>query len=126
MLLCVAMQFVLYLLGFYIYVCYQIVNFHRDRQNWNWKNPKSVFFLLGLKYTLRTCLESKAFSLDSCHEPIKFVISFQKLLATFVFQFLQVLILPFSVKIGHLNFLYFKQNLSKKPQKHCFAGGILI
>ena len=32
------------------------------------KNKKSWFFLLGLKYTLRTCFESKNFSSNSCPE----------------------------------------------------------
>ena len=32
------------------------------------KNKKSGFFLLGLKYTLRTCFESKNFLPKSCPE----------------------------------------------------------
>ena len=32
------------------------------------KKIKSLFFLLGLKYTLRTCFESKNFSSNSCPE----------------------------------------------------------
>ena len=32
------------------------------------KNQKYFFFLLGLKYSLRTCFESKNFSSNSCPE----------------------------------------------------------
>ena len=40
------------------------------------KNEKYLFFLLGLKYTLRTCFESKNFSSNSCPELSNQVLSF--------------------------------------------------
>ena len=40
------------------------------------KNTKFLFFLLGLKYTLRTCFESKNFSSNSCPELSNHVLSF--------------------------------------------------
>ena len=40
------------------------------------KNTKSGFFLLGLKYTLRTCFKSKKFLLKSCPELSNQVLSF--------------------------------------------------
>ena len=40
------------------------------------KNKKSWFFLLGLKYTLRTCFESKKFLSKSCPELSNQVLSF--------------------------------------------------
>ena len=40
------------------------------------KNTKYIFLLLGLKYTLRTCFESKNFSSNSCPELSNQVLSF--------------------------------------------------
>ena len=40
------------------------------------KNKKKLFFLLGLKYTLRTCFESKNFLPKSCPELSNQVLSF--------------------------------------------------
>ena len=40
------------------------------------KNKKFLFFLLGLKYTLRTCFESKNFLPKSCPELSNQVLSF--------------------------------------------------
>ena len=40
------------------------------------KNTKSLFFLLGLKFTLRTCFESKNFSSNSCPELSNQLLSF--------------------------------------------------
>ena len=42
------------------------------------KNQKSWFFLLGLKYTLRTCFESKKFLSKSCPELSNQVLSFSE------------------------------------------------
>ena len=42
------------------------------------KNKKSWFFLLGLKYTLRTCFESKKFLSKSCPELSNQVLSFSE------------------------------------------------
>ena len=42
------------------------------------KNTKFLFFLLGLKYTLRTCFESKNFSSNSCPELSNQVLSFSE------------------------------------------------
>ena len=44
------------------------------------KNPKSRFFLLGLKYTLRTCFESKKFLSKSCPELSNQVLSLSNFL----------------------------------------------
>ena len=42
------------------------------------KNTKFLFFLLGLKYTLRTCFESTNFSSNSCPELSNQVLSFSE------------------------------------------------
>ena len=42
------------------------------------KNEKKIFFLLGFKYTLRTCFESKNFLPKSCPELSNQVLSFSE------------------------------------------------
>jgi hypothetical protein len=42
------------------------------------KNKKSLFFLLGLKITLRTCFESSNFLSNSCPELSNQVLSFSE------------------------------------------------
>ena len=42
------------------------------------RNIKSLFFLLGLKYTFRTCFESKKFLSKSCPELSNQVLSFSE------------------------------------------------
>jgi hypothetical protein len=42
------------------------------------KNKKSLFFLLGLKITLRTCFECNNFSSNSCPELSNKVLSFSE------------------------------------------------
>ena len=52
--------------------CYSVI----IRLDGSGKNQKSWFFLLGLKYTLRTCFESKKFLAKSCPEQNNEVLSF--------------------------------------------------
>ena len=58
------------------------------------KNPKSEFFLLGFKYTLKVCFESKKFLSDFCHE-LRYPSSMPTLLVSksslaTIFQFLDM------------------------------------
>ena len=50
--------------------------FSRPSKIGSGKNTKYFFFILGLKYTLRTCFESKNFSSNSCPELSNQVLSF--------------------------------------------------
>ena len=58
------------------------------------RNIKSLFFLLGLKYTFRTCFESKKFLPKSCSlrysvfQFVKFVSSFRVRVRQTLFNFL--------------------------------------
>jgi hypothetical protein len=79
------------------------------------KNPKSEFFLLGLKYTLRTCFDSKKFLSKSCPE---LKISFETIFSvSFNMEIknlskskgLPLPAKPVSVKNGHLTCFYCNQ-----------------
>ena len=53
---------------------------HIENPFWKTKSGKNIFFrffLLGLKYTLRTCFESVNFLPKSCSELSNQVLSFQ-------------------------------------------------
>ena len=60
------------------------------------KNTKSLFFLLGLKFTLRTCFESKNFSSNSCPELSNPQLSFS---ACQIYQ-------QFRVRVRHSFFIF--------------------
>ena len=65
-------------------------NYHNSKNRFKWrilsqptkiesgKNKKSLFFLLGLKITLRTCFESNRFSSNFCPELSNQVLSFSE------------------------------------------------
>ena len=71
---------------FYTYIknlCNTLGTVHLSGEFWATQAQRKVvktfsfwFFLLGLKYTLRTCFESKNFSSISCSELINQVLSF--------------------------------------------------
>ena len=51
---------------------------HTSSEGSGKNNKKKIFFLLGLKYTLRTCFESKNFLLKSYPELSNQVLSFSE------------------------------------------------
>ena len=77
----------------YLFIALNCSIFNQTGKIRSGKSAKSLFFLLGLKYTLRTCFESKMFyvfvkflswavSPTPPFQPAKFVTLFQKLTVT--------------------------------------------